>query len=71
VALQAYSQSTIVGFAMREACGVIGLTLSILAADWLWAVLLSFVALVAMLAAWPRSHSVQDWLLQNPGVRRD
>jgi hypothetical protein len=70
-ALQAYSQATIVGFALREACGVIGLTLSILTADWLWAVLLSFVALVAMLAAWPRPHSVQEWLLQHPGVRRD
>jgi len=71
VALQAYSQSTIVGFAMREACGVIGLTLSILTANWLWAVVLSLIALAAMLMAWPSSHSVQEWLLQNPGVRRD
>ena len=70
VALQSYSQAVIVGFAMREACGVIGLVLSLLTGSWLWAVTLSAVALVAMLVAWPRSHSVEEWLLQQPGARR-
>jgi hypothetical protein len=40
-------------------------------ADWLWAVLLSSISLVAMLIAWPRPHAVTDWLLQKPGMRRD
>ena len=70
VALQAYSQAVIIGFAMREACGVTGLVLSLLTGDWLWAAALSFLALVAMLVAWPRPHAVQDWLLQQPGARR-
>lgn len=70
VALQSYSQGVIVGFATREACGVIGLVLSLLTGSWLYAVTLSAVALVAMLVAWPRSHSVEEWLLQQPGARR-
>jgi hypothetical protein len=70
VALQSYSQGVIVGFAAREACGVIGLVLSLLTGSWLWAVTLSAVALVTMLVAWPRSHSVEEWLLQQPGARR-
>ncbi len=70
VALQSYSQGVIVGFAMREACGVIGLVLSLLTGSWLWAVTLSAVALIAMLVAWPRPHSVEEWLLQQPGAHR-
>ncbi len=70
VALQSYAQGVIVGFAMREACGVIGLVMSLLTGSWIWAVTLSAVALIAMIVAWPRSHSVQEWLLQQPGARR-
>ena len=69
--LRAYSQAVIVGFALRESCGIIGLVLSLLTGSMLWAVTLSAVALVAMVVAWPRSHAMQEWLLQQvPGQRQ-
>lgn len=51
---QGFLQATIVGFALREAAGIIGLVLSLLTGKLLWVVALGACAALAMAVAWPR-----------------
>lgn len=52
--LDAYQQATIVGFAVREWAGILGLVATLLTGNLAWCVGLCAAAAIAMLAAWPR-----------------
>jgi F0F1-type ATP synthase membrane subunit c/vacuolar-type H+-ATPase subunit K len=52
--LAAYRTATVVAFALRESTALIGLVLTLLGGDLRWCLGLSTLAVVAMLAGWPR-----------------
>ena len=58
--LAAYFQSVIVGFAVREGAGVLGLVITLLSGDLKWVLGLSGAAAIAMAVAWPRREKMSD-----------
>ena len=55
-----YQSAVVIGFALRESAGVMGLILTLLTGDLRWVVGLSFLAFVAMVAAWPRQSTLEE-----------
>lgn len=58
-AVQAFRTATLTGFAVRETAAVLGLVIAITTGRPLWCYLLSLVALVAMLSAWPSRRRLE------------
>lgn len=56
--LAGYRVAVIIAFALREAVAIFGLVLSLLSGDPGWAVGLGAVALLSMLAGWPRRSDI-------------
>ena len=53
---RAFFVGTLVAFALRESCAVLGLVLAFLARQPLWYAAFAAPAAIAMLMGWPRSH---------------
>ena len=67
VPMQAIQSAYIVGFALREAVAICGLVLTLISGDLKWAVVLSAVAVLAMVAGWPTRSRVESYLGQGRG----
>jgi hypothetical protein len=65
--LDAYQQAVIVGFALREAAGIVGIVLAFLTGNWLWAAGLCGGAALAMATGWP-TRGAFDHMAGDPAV---
>lgn len=63
-----YQSAVVVGFALRESAGVLGLVLTLLTGDLRWVVGLSSFAVVAMVAAWPRRSTLEELVKLAPPI---
>ncbi|MCD4748917.1 MAG: hypothetical protein K8R59_06030 [Thermoanaerobaculales bacterium] len=63
-----YQSAVVVGFALRESAGVLGLVLTLLTGDLRWVVGLSLLAGVAMVAAWPRRSTLEELVQAIPPI---
>lgn len=57
-----YRGAVVVGYAVREGPGIVGLVLALLTGDLRWSLGLGLLASLALLSAWPRIGSVEEWL---------
>lgn len=59
VALQRYQEAVVVGFAMREAVGLVGFVIAVLTGDLVWCYALTGAALLAMFFARPTRETLE------------
>jgi hypothetical protein len=55
--LAAYQQASIVAFGLRETAGIMGIVITLLTGEWLWAAGLAGAAALAMVVGWPTRSS--------------
>jgi hypothetical protein len=52
--------AAVIGYALRESAGVIGLVVSLLGGDLRWVLGLGLLAAVTLLGAWPRTLAIEE-----------
>lgn len=58
--LARHRAAAVVGYALREGAGVVGLVLSLLSGELAWCLALGALATLALLGAWPRQERVEE-----------